>query len=486
MAGLISSASLFGPLALRAQEQTGDPPAVSTAGESPSAVIASLQRELAEARQAYAQLEAQLREAQANLDLTLQQHGARLAEVTQASRTARADLAAMEARAQAAENAAGHAQRAREQAMTQVAGLRRTLVALERELAALRGAGATAVATSSDSAAPAESVQPDTEKHDVAVVSALEQKAAELQVENERLRQQLTEATGAASRARSSETIELRQQLDAARQQIASLEEALASARAAAVPVISVDSPAATETDPARARWETELRERAAQVQRLEEDNLRLAGELERLSLSRQSEIESLRIELAQLQAQLEGTRGREREVRPVATANAPTQPVRETSRLPAGNGALASNGSPPARVTSFIAAAPNQTPALVERLMPDASPGPVAASTTVQPVSEYRIKTIPPLPPGAGQPGRHSPTRPSEVVFRLPAPVVAAPPPAPAAPRYHVVTAGDTLTGISARHYGTAYRWEEIFEANRGQLAQPNLLRIGQRLRLP
>jgi len=74
-------------------------------------------------------------------------------------------------------------------------------------------------------------------------------------------------------------------------------------------------------------------------------------------------------------------------------------------------------------------------------------------------------------------------------------APAAAAPAPAPAAtpglpvapaPRLHTVVEGDSLTRISTRYYGTASRWQEIYDANREVLKGENTLRPGQRLRIP
>ena len=58
----------------------------------------------------------------------------------------------------------------------------------------------------------------------------------------------------------------------------------------------------------------------------------------------------------------------------------------------------------------------------------------------------------------------------------------------APAVPevRTHVVQEGDSLTRISVRYYGTANRWQEIYEANREILQGENALRPGQRLKIP
>ncbi len=57
---------------------------------------------------------------------------------------------------------------------------------------------------------------------------------------------------------------------------------------------------------------------------------------------------------------------------------------------------------------------------------------------------------------------------------------------PVEAAPRVHTVTEGDSLSRISLRYYGTAARWQEIFEANRDVLQGANALRVGQQLRIP
>lgn len=49
-----------------------------------------------------------------------------------------------------------------------------------------------------------------------------------------------------------------------------------------------------------------------------------------------------------------------------------------------------------------------------------------------------------------------------------------------------YTVRAGDTLSHIAQRHYGKASRWHAIFEANRDQLDDPDLIRPGQVLKLP
>lgn len=75
-------------------------------------------------------------------------------------------------------------------------------------------------------------------------------------------------------------------------------------------------------------------------------------------------------------------------------------------------------------------------------------------------------------------------------------APVVVAPqPPKPAAStvygveettRLHLVRAGETLSQISQRYYGTANRWSQIFEANRDLISDVNKIPVGTRLVIP
>lgn len=49
-----------------------------------------------------------------------------------------------------------------------------------------------------------------------------------------------------------------------------------------------------------------------------------------------------------------------------------------------------------------------------------------------------------------------------------------------------YTVQKGDTLSAIAQQHYGKASRWHAIFEANRDQLEDPDLIHPGQVLKLP
>ena len=65
------------------------------------------------------------------------------------------------------------------------------------------------------------------------------------------------------------------------------------------------------------------------------------------------------------------------------------------------------------------------------------------------------------------------------------PATAVPAPIAAPA-PRTHVIAAGDTLSKISKKYYGTPDRWTEILAANRDVLKNENSLVVGHTIKIP
>jgi LysM repeat protein len=52
--------------------------------------------------------------------------------------------------------------------------------------------------------------------------------------------------------------------------------------------------------------------------------------------------------------------------------------------------------------------------------------------------------------------------------------------------PASYTVRPGDSLTAIAARGYGSAADWPAVWWANRQQVANPNVIAAGQRLRLP
>ncbi len=52
--------------------------------------------------------------------------------------------------------------------------------------------------------------------------------------------------------------------------------------------------------------------------------------------------------------------------------------------------------------------------------------------------------------------------------------------------PTTYIIQPGDNLSNISAKVYGNAGRWKDIFEANRDKLSHQDDLRVGVELRIP
>jgi nucleoid-associated protein YgaU len=53
-------------------------------------------------------------------------------------------------------------------------------------------------------------------------------------------------------------------------------------------------------------------------------------------------------------------------------------------------------------------------------------------------------------------------------------------------ATQWHEVQAGDTLSKIAEKYYGDASLYMQIFEANQDILKDPNMIRVGQKLKIP
>ncbi|MGE3179785.1 MAG: LysM peptidoglycan-binding domain-containing protein [Vicinamibacterales bacterium] len=49
-----------------------------------------------------------------------------------------------------------------------------------------------------------------------------------------------------------------------------------------------------------------------------------------------------------------------------------------------------------------------------------------------------------------------------------------------------HTVAAGDTLSKLAKRYLGDAGAYMKIFEANRDMLKDPNMIKVGQELKIP
>ena len=49
-----------------------------------------------------------------------------------------------------------------------------------------------------------------------------------------------------------------------------------------------------------------------------------------------------------------------------------------------------------------------------------------------------------------------------------------------------YVVASGDSLSKIAKRYYGDMNQWQRIYDANRDQIKNPDLIHPGQKLRIP
>ena len=67
-----------------------------------------------------------------------------------------------------------------------------------------------------------------------------------------------------------------------------------------------------------------------------------------------------------------------------------------------------------------------------------------------------------------------------------LPVPAPAAANAATSGSRVYEVVAGDSLSKIAKQFYGDAAKYPRIFEANRDQLKDPNVIQPGQKLKIP
>ena len=91
------------------------------------------------------------------------------------------------------------------------------------------------------------------------------------------------------------------------------------------------------------------------------------------------------------------------------------------------------------------------------------------AAIETENTLNTIRVKAPAPAPPPGPRP-----------------PAEAAPAPPAGVDTIHVVVAGDTLGAIAKKYYGKASLYMKIFEANKDILKNPDVIKPGQKLRIP
>jgi purine-binding chemotaxis protein CheW len=144
---------------------------------------------------------------------------------------------------------------------------------------------------------------------------------------------------------------------------------------------------------------------------------------------------------------------------------------------------------TPPHAASASEAAAASAPRAAAAFLPPEPiRPAPAAAEPGGFPQPSPTVSPQPPtvsphpLPDVTPQPPEGSP-HPSPVRASLaPAP---APPDSEAAVEVYEVRKGDTLWDLSSRYNGSPWRWHAIFRENRDVIANPDLIRPGQRIRI-
>lgn len=96
--------------------------------------------------------------------------------------------------------------------------------------------------------------------------------------------------------------------------------------------------------------------------------------------------------------------------------------------------------------------------------------------AATVSMTFKRNVQTIINLGPTTARPKPTTPTPPKGTPSKKPA--------AKSSTRYYVVKKGDTLGKISLKYYKTASKWPLIASANK--IKNPNLIKVGQKLRIP
>ena len=285
----------------------------------------------------------------------------------------------------------------------------------------------------------------------------------------------------------------------------ASLAAATAPVAAPAVPS-APDAPAAPApvAPPVIAAPDTASAEKLAELEKSKaETDEKLAAALRSFTLQ-QAEIERLQKSLAgidgeraSLATQLDATTTELATLRPQAAASANVAAEAATLReqLVSTNHALAEKTA--ALDTS------NRALADARRTVDTATADLVAtrdqlrqtqAQSAAFAVENQQLKTK--LALSGSLPAGPAPSRPGaalpSISVNLPpvaAPAAPAPAPAvaePAAPRIHTVASGDSLSKISKQYYGTAARWNDILQANKDVIRNPDALSLGAKLRIP
>jgi nucleoid-associated protein YgaU len=142
---------------------------------------------------------------------------------------------------------------------------------------------------------------------------------------------------------------------------------------------------------------------------------------------------------------------------------------------------------SPDARLAKSFEASQTQTPAASPvNVVPVSESQPLVAETL--PPNTSALSVMPQEEPPETQP------EPIQPVFAGREPNLSAPEdpatehlgPKIKTNRFHIVGEGETLSGISQKHYGTAKLWPKILQANSDRLTTPEKIQPGMYLVIP
>jgi nucleoid-associated protein YgaU len=137
----------------------------------------------------------------------------------------------------------------------------------------------------------------------------------------------------------------------------------------------------------------------------------------------------------------------------------------------------------PPMSSLYEAARVPPPLPPVLDRVIekpepPPAPPEPPPAPPEATGKSFTNVSPPPSIPRRVAKP---------PVVAKAPVAVARSVPPIASSPyRVHTIVNGDTLSRIARRYLGSADRYMEIFALNRGVLRDPEVLPIGEQIKLP
>ncbi len=308
-----------------------------------------------------------------------------------------------------------------------------------------------------------------------AEISQLKLQATALSAENEKARSQLSVTQSVAN----SETSRLQNELATAQNRIAALEKSLARAQEEKASLAKDVTDAALVTG-IQQELSSELKATKAELAATQEKlaaqavpppiSPEVQRELDSLQIKLDSSLRAYQLkvdELANVQnalANIENERAQTADTLEKTRA----QNAEAEASLAAARADISAHAPVVAEVTSLreqvrqmqnqIASLAGENSQLKNRL---ALAGPAPSSLLSAPT----------------RPGASAPSRPTS----LAAPVPAAP-----EAKVHTVAAGETLTMIARRYYGTSERWTEILEANKAIIKDPRSLSVGMKLRIP